>query len=443
MSVSTSIGLNTKIYLPGLPAFSGAPVFASDLMLYYSSAGTNNESVTLNELGKIFENQAPTKAIPVAADTIGYWDSVGLVPSTMTIGNLVTSVGKLGANLYVSAAAAGTTQGTATAITNTSGYINVSSGTGGVVLPATAVNQAVCIENNTSANINVYPPTSSAIDALGTNIPYVLSSGASAIFLGTSGTTIASFSRTIGTTALPGGFSYGTVAAAGIVQGTAASTGSFTYVNITSATAGSATGVILPATVLNKNIALSNTTTIPVFVYPPSGSNINSLAANAAFLLASGGVVQFIGTSATNWISFSTGTPSAASQVVSVYSNTSGQVITSSGAQITNWTLIQDPGSNFNASTGVFTAPRIGNCLINATIAFATGASGSTVIRTYKNGSLYQTAFLNATGVATVDIDAVMALNAGDTIYLFAQSGAAGDTLSTVSNQCQISFLMV
>lgn len=76
-----------------------------------------------------------------------------------------------GAILFSSATivAAGSNQGTATAITADNTYI--SSGTGGVVLPTAIVGREISITNNTASAINVYPGSGASIENSSVNIP--------------------------------------------------------------------------------------------------------------------------------------------------------------------------------------------------------------------------------------------------------------------------------
>lgn len=71
-------------------------------------------------------------------------------------------------------AAAGTTQATATAITQST--VAVTSGTGGVRLPNAEINDEVAIVNLNAASITVYPPTSGQINALSANTGFLLAS---------------------------------------------------------------------------------------------------------------------------------------------------------------------------------------------------------------------------------------------------------------------------
>lgn len=69
-------------------------------------------------------------------------------------------------------AAAGTAQGSATAIKSSLNV--VTSGTGGVILPSGEVNDEVEVMNLTSAAITVYPPTGERINALASNSGFLL-----------------------------------------------------------------------------------------------------------------------------------------------------------------------------------------------------------------------------------------------------------------------------
>ena len=69
-------------------------------------------------------------------------------------------------------AAAGTTQTTATDITQST--VAVTSGTGGVQLPSAEINDEVNVCNLTSAAITVYPPSSEQINALAADTGFLL-----------------------------------------------------------------------------------------------------------------------------------------------------------------------------------------------------------------------------------------------------------------------------
>lgn len=80
-----------------------------------------------------------------------------------------------------SVAAAGTTQGTATAVAV--GYNRVTTGTGGVILPLTEAGRQVFIENQTGATFNIYPPVGGTIADGAANAAVTLPDGAAQMFV--------------------------------------------------------------------------------------------------------------------------------------------------------------------------------------------------------------------------------------------------------------------
>jgi hypothetical protein len=121
---------------------------------------------------------------------VGNLGTAGLIVATgnVTGGNLVATSYHI-RSITTGITAAGSTQGTATALTKEINVVStVSSGANGVVLP-TAVAGIVLIVNNTSANtLNVYPATGGAVNSGSTNAAYSHVSGASIQYYATSGT---------------------------------------------------------------------------------------------------------------------------------------------------------------------------------------------------------------------------------------------------------------
>ena len=89
---------------------------------------------------------------------------------------------------YAAIAAAGTTQGTATSFKNA--FVNVSSGTGGVILAAAGVGDSQIVYNSSGSAITVYPPSSSKINALSANTGVSLANNTVCEFFTVSGTQI-------------------------------------------------------------------------------------------------------------------------------------------------------------------------------------------------------------------------------------------------------------
>jgi hypothetical protein len=91
-------------------------------------------------------------------------------------------------SIGTSISAAGGTQATATALS--SNYNFITGGTGGVLLPTMQPGQSVVVFNQTSAAINVYPPTGAAINGLTVNAPISMPAGTNYTFICQSTTAI-------------------------------------------------------------------------------------------------------------------------------------------------------------------------------------------------------------------------------------------------------------
>ena len=288
-------------------------------------------------------------------------------PSTFIAPGTIASTTTLTAGTFfydgtTSIAAAGTTQGTATAIT--SSYVAVTSssaGSTGVVLPTpAAAGQEITVVNKGSISINVYPASGASIDSAASNAavvipvngtatyqsisttkwytidPVLVAGTATSITYGNGQTTVANTGVTsvAGTTnqitasastgavtlstpttfTAPGSvtstttltvgtfFIEGTasIAAAGTTQGTATAIAK-SYIAVTSASVGS-TGVVLPTpTAAGQEITVVNKGSVTINVYPASGGAIDSAGSNAAVALPVNGTAIYQAISTTQW----------------------------------------------------------------------------------------------------------------------------------------------
>ena len=124
-------------------------------------------------------NLAPT-------DTLSVTGTANISGNTTSANLIATSYHIRSINAAVSAA--GTTQGTATALTKEINVVSTVASGAGVVLP-TAVAGMVLIINNTSANtLNVYPATGGVVNSGSTNAAYSHPASASIQYYATSGT---------------------------------------------------------------------------------------------------------------------------------------------------------------------------------------------------------------------------------------------------------------
>jgi hypothetical protein len=102
---------------------------------------------------------------------------------------------------------------------------------------------------------------------------------------------------------------------------------------------------------------------------------------------------------------------------------------------ITGWNEIVDPFGAFDASTGVFTAPKTGRYFIQASIGFDASAAGTLrQSAIYVNGGLQAISFREpASSSVSVPVELLFSLNRGDTVDIrgYQDSGGALSSSST------------
>jgi hypothetical protein len=137
-----------------------------------------------------------------------------------------------------------------------------------------------------------------------------------------------------------------------------------------------------------------------------------------------------------NGAAINAATLSASANDALMYANTSAQSIpTGTATTITSWTKVSDRvNTNFNVSTGTFTAPAAGSYLVLAQLTW--GSAAGVVSAAYQasivaNGSVVATGRFQESTTASlapvVTVSALVSLTAGQTIILQAtqSSGAA------------------
>lgn len=117
------------------------------------------------------------------------------VTGTLSAGNIsgttITATGNFVSSVETGIAAAGTTQGTAYALTKDISVVSSSSAgvSDGVVLPVTAAGNRITVINQDAVDaVNVYPAGAAQINSLGPSIAYSLSAGARLDFVSISST---------------------------------------------------------------------------------------------------------------------------------------------------------------------------------------------------------------------------------------------------------------
>ena len=102
---------------------------------------------------------------------------------------LAASGGFVAYGVTTGVTAAGSTQGTATALTRPITVVStVSSGANGIILPTVPAGTRIIIVNTSANALNVYPPTSAIINSAAANAAYSQPAGARLEYFSTSAT---------------------------------------------------------------------------------------------------------------------------------------------------------------------------------------------------------------------------------------------------------------
>lgn len=223
----------------------------------------------------------------------------------ISVGDL-TFTGDLVAGLDASVTAAGTTQGTGTALTKTYNIVQTASANEGVVLPDASTGLKITVYNSTSANIKVYPASSESIDGGSLNAPIVLRPDNVFEAIAVSAT---QWQRTLpdlddldvttvttsGDATIGGHINYGVTASVGTAgSDQAGATQLSETLSVITTNAASTQGVKLPTALAGRTVTVFNTTNTDCKLYPGSSDAIDggsadvpiTLPANTSFTLS-------------------------------------------------------------------------------------------------------------------------------------------------------------
>jgi len=224
----------------------------------------------------------------------------------------LSATGNVTFGIAASVTAAGTTQGTATAITKTYNIVETASANQGVVLPSAAAGLIINIYNTSGATIKVYPTSTETIDGGAANAAVELVTDNGSEFVGTGtgawqqvgsgGNNVEDFTIN-GTASLLGDLKVGvtaSVSSAGTSQGDAtALTETF---NAITTVGSSSQGVKLPAAAAGLTIVVANTTSTDCKLYPNTSDTINGGSSNVAVTLPAHTTFTLTCKDTTDWI---------------------------------------------------------------------------------------------------------------------------------------------
>lgn len=203
-----------------------------------------------------------------------------------------------------SIAAAGTTQGTGTALVADFNRITTATAGSafGVVLPAGKAGLDIFIVNDSGVTLQVYGNNASdTIDGVAYNTGVSQMTGSLVLYTyHASGAWRTEGLATGYAGSLQTFFPKDAIAAAGTTQGTATVLTAMQN-RVTTATNGSAQGVVLPAAVAGMNIEVMNAAAAWINVYPAGADQINANGASAPYVLPPNSVVGFFTTVAGIW----------------------------------------------------------------------------------------------------------------------------------------------
>ena len=243
-------------------SFEEAP--GGTLLILLSDDNGNDRGATLNV----------SEALATIQSRIN--TAIASIPESGTWGNLT---------------AAGTTQGTATAITTNNVNITAGGSGRGVRLPAATVGMRVVIKDKTGSSKRVYPATGEFIDERLVNIPFDLPAyGQIELVCGVAGTWTTF--RDVCIVNITGN---GTTQAS-----TALIPAGTDIANLTTTSAGN-TAFVLSSVTIGKIVRIVNTSAITGRMFPASGQQIGSLAVDAVQFIPAGGWIDLFGSSATVW----------------------------------------------------------------------------------------------------------------------------------------------
>lgn len=203
--------------------------------------------------------------------------------------------------------AAGTTQGTGTALTKTYNIVGTATANQGVVLPDVSTGLKCVVYNSTSATIKIYPAAGESIDDESANVAVSLRPNKGREYIGVSATqwnsvdenpevlditgdaTIGGSSTVAGTLTVTGNATLNGLIAHGVTASVAAAgsdqSGATALTETLNVVTSGTGGVKLPTAVSGRTVTVFNTLSVDLNLYPDSSDNINGGSDDAAIAL--------------------------------------------------------------------------------------------------------------------------------------------------------------
>ena len=418
---------------------AGAPIWAANSITINGTSVSLGGSLTVTSGSSTYANISNTQTITTATTGIFYPVMVNAVTGnlganaatllTYNVGQSTLNVNTINVSSQLiqsvsTYAAAGTTQGTATALPGTATYVNVTTGTGGLVLPAIS-NPGVtaAIFNNTAAAINIYPPSGATIDNALANIPVVISAGSQALYIVMSSTSYQTLrpvivgGTNITTTPGNGNVSIAVTGTIPIVNGGTNSTATPTAGGIVY---GNGTAHLISTAGTSGQVLVSGGAGAPIWAANGVTVGSTSIALGAAVTTVNGltlGTTCALGTPASGTLTNCSGTAA---------SLTAGSVTTTLSTTNANYTIAVNNGTSilygtatYNPSTGVLTAGTF-------------SGSGASLTSIPNSALVNKTIVVNGTTLTLGDTGDTITAAAGTLTGATLASGVTGSSLTSL-----------
>tara|TARA_R110001632_G_scaffold2310_3_gene10166 strand:- start:2122 stop:3003 length:882 start_codon:yes stop_codon:yes gene_type:complete len=236
----------------------------------------------------------------------------------------LTLTGNVVLGIDTGVAAAGTTQGTGTALTKTYNIVATGTANEGVVLPDVSTGLKAVVYNSTSAIIKIYPAASESIDDESANVAITLRPNKGREFVGVSATqwnttdenpealditgnaSIGGDTSVTGSLVVTGNSTLNGLIAHGVTAAVAAAGSNQAGATVLSETLNVITsgtgGVKLPTALAGRTISIFNTLSTDLSLYPDSSDTINGGSADAAIALPANTTITVSCKDSTDWV---------------------------------------------------------------------------------------------------------------------------------------------
>ena len=186
-SLAVGIGGGTQTFQNGIYVQPGGVAYTALEVDATATSSPQYDAILKNSGGGLNLILQTMGSMTAGASVLDVRDAIGTAHASIRqngdiFGNDLRSIVKVQRQV-ATVAAAGTTQGTATALSNDLNVVN--SGTGGVILQDVGIGTGIefIVTNSTASAVNVYPPSGGTILGLAQNAAYSLAANATHSFI--------------------------------------------------------------------------------------------------------------------------------------------------------------------------------------------------------------------------------------------------------------------